>query len=535
MHSVVNNSLRGSIRNWKMVFDSAKSVGIVMQVHVASQSHSLPENYEEAIKTLNTLQSNAETIQTTVRNSAEMERWRFLETEKYLERTGVSLERLDKLSVIHVAGTKGKGSTCALVDSILQCHGIRTGFFSSPHLISVTERIRLNGIPVSEENFVKYFWRIYNLLRKAQDHETDMPTYFKFLTIMAFNVFLEENVDVAIMEVGIGGEYDCTNIVRNTKTVGITSLGLDHTQILGNTVEEIAWQKAGIIKQKSHVFTVTQPAGCLEVIQKRASEKKAVLTVVPEFSAYTWKFYPTNNVGTHAQRSNASLAMQLSHDWLQHHRLTRTPQNINLLENISDDISMGIEKAKWPGRCHMVPFHRRRVFLDGAHTVESIEVCAEWFTDNTAKSNNPKCLIFNVTGSRDTKKLLSTLLETSSFNLILFTPNIACNRYNSSDNTSVLVDRDEALEKCKTNEKLLYEILAEKHSKNGLNGLNGSSKTHSKVINSVADAFYFLDSIYGRDREIDILITGSLYLIGASLLALEHVDTSDTSNCNFNK
>ncbi|XP_059619847.1 folylpolyglutamate synthase, mitochondrial [Phlebotomus argentipes] len=526
MHSVLS-IVGSSIWCRKMVFDAAKSVGIVRSLHIASESHSIVENYEEAVKTLNTLQSNAETIQQTVRNSNESETLRFKETEKFLDRIGVPLERLDTLSVIHVAGTKGKGSTCALVDSILQSHGIRTGFFSSPHLISATERIRLNGIPISEENFVKYFWRIYNQLRKSQDHDKDMPTYFKFLTIMAFNVFLEENVDVAIVEVGIGGEYDCTNIVRHTKTVGITSLGLDHTHILGNSLEEIAWQKAGIIKPKSHVFTVNQPSGCLEVIEKRAQEKKAILTVVPDFSTYTFNHMPRSNVETKVQRLNTSLAIQLSNDWLQHYRLTRLPRKVNLVKSISEEISLGIENTRWPGRCQMIPFHKRRIFLDGAHTVESIQVCAEWFADKTVKNNNPKCLIFNVTGCRDSKKLLKTLLEIATFSTVLFTPNIASNKYHSTDNTSVLTSRDEALEKCRKNEKDLFDIIAEKHSKYGLNGLNGLSKLHSQVLSSVSDAFIYLDGLHGRETDVDVLITGSLYLVGASLLALEHVDVKN--------
>lgn len=103
-----------------------------------------------------------------------------------------------------------------------------------------------------------------------------MPAYFKFLTLMAFHVFLAEEVDVAIVEVGIGGAYDCTNIIRDTKTVGITSLGLDHVEVLGDTIEKIAWQKAGIIKRNSNVFTVRQGGRANEVIEKVAAEKEVI-------------------------------------------------------------------------------------------------------------------------------------------------------------------------------------------------------------------------------------------------------------------
>lgn len=121
--------------------------------------------------------------------------------------------------------------------------------------------------------FVTHKFALYSK-KLLQEHETDMPPYFKFLTVMAFHVFLGEKVDVAIIEVGIGGEHDCTNIIRNTKTAGISSLGLDHTQILGETLREIAWQKSGIIKPNCNVFSSPQPDECVNVLQERSADKQ---------------------------------------------------------------------------------------------------------------------------------------------------------------------------------------------------------------------------------------------------------------------
>lgn len=118
------------------------------------------------------------------------------------------------------------------------------------------------------------------MLDAAKEAPDDIPPYFKFLTIMAFHVFIAERVDVAIIEVGIGGLHDCTNIVRDTRTVGITSLGLDHVSVLGNTIEKIARQKAGIIKRRSHVYTVRQPGRANEVISEVAEEKEVNKSVV---------------------------------------------------------------------------------------------------------------------------------------------------------------------------------------------------------------------------------------------------------------
>lgn len=185
------------------------------------------------------------------------------------------MSSLDKLSVIHVAGSKGKGSVCTFTDAILRQHNVKTGLFTSPHLVSVTERIKLRGGPISKQLFNDYFWEVFDALHLKKDSEYDLPSYFKFLQVMAFYIFVRENVEVAIIEVGIGGEFDSTNIIRNTEIVGITSLQLEHTQLLGETIEEIAWQKAGIIKEASHVYSMPQQQPvCHKVINERFLEKK---------------------------------------------------------------------------------------------------------------------------------------------------------------------------------------------------------------------------------------------------------------------
>lgn len=118
------------------------------------------------------------------------------------------MESLDKLSIIHVAGSKGKGSVCGYTDAILKEHNVKTGLFTSPHLVSVTERIKLFGSPISQQLFTQYFFEVYDALQRKKDDEFDLPSYFKFLQIMAFYIFVKENVDVAIIEVGIGGKLN---------------------------------------------------------------------------------------------------------------------------------------------------------------------------------------------------------------------------------------------------------------------------------------------------------------------------------------
>ncbi|KAI2554047.1 FPGS isoform 15, partial [Pan troglodytes] len=193
---------------------------------------------------LNTLQTNAGYLEQVKRQRGDPQT-QLEAMELYLARSGLQVEDLDRLNIIHVTGTKGKGSTCAFTECILRSYGLKTGFFSSPHLVQVRERIRINGQPISPELFTKYFWRLYHRLE-------------------------ETKVDLAVVEVGIGGAYDCTNIIRKPVVCGVSSLGIDHTSLLGDTVEKIAWQKGGIFKQGVPAFTVLQPEGPLAVLRDRA-------------------------------------------------------------------------------------------------------------------------------------------------------------------------------------------------------------------------------------------------------------------------
>ncbi|XP_037934755.1 folylpolyglutamate synthase, mitochondrial-like [Teleopsis dalmanni] len=472
-------------------------------------SQNVEAEYAEAIKALNTLQSNAEAIRTSI--TAYNTQKPLDDMYIYLNRSGLHIEEVDKLSVIHVSGTKGKGSTCALTESILRAHGVRTGFFSSPHLVSVTERIRINGAPISKEKFTRAFWRVFKRLQSASDNVYDMPAYFKFLTILCFHIFIEEKVDVSILEVGIGGELDCTNIIRNSKIIGITSLGLEHTNLLGNSLEEIAWQKAGIIKKNSNVFTtVTQPE-CLEVIKKRVAENNAKLYIVPDFDKYfqdpnTQKLLSNLN---NFIKLNGSLAIQLACDWLRNHKNGfHRNYGINSTSQLSSAIIEGLLYCNWPGRCQKVQYLNFNVHLDGAHTIESMRVCQEWFKDTTAESTNPKILIFNTTGDRDSKNLMNILREHNKFAFVCFVPNIATSSPNINDVQSKLYGSEEQLKRIQVHADVWKSLCAE-----------ANEPDNSKVFPTILDSFAYIQKLYNR-TELDVLVTGSLHLIGATILAL---------------
>ena len=169
--------------------------------------------------------------------------------------------------VIHVAGTNGKGSVCAYLDSMLRAGGYKVGLFTSPHLVKINERFKINGEMISDERFVKAFEEVQKIIKKAQEDGLDHPSYFETLFLMGMVVFKEANVDYVVLETGLGGRLDATNTVDHPLACIITSISLDHVEYLGDTIGKIAGEKAGIIKPQVPVIYDGHQPEASEVIE----------------------------------------------------------------------------------------------------------------------------------------------------------------------------------------------------------------------------------------------------------------------------
>ncbi len=201
----------------------------------------------------------------------------------------------EKLTAIHIAGTKGKGSTCTMLGSMLTANGYKTGLYTSPHVIDIRERIKVDGQMISEEEMTKTVKKVSVAVKSMQD---DSPTFFEIMTAMSMYFFAKEKVDFAIFETGLGGRLDSTNVV-NPIVTGLTSISIDHHRQLGNTVSQIAAEKAGIIKKGVPVVSVMQDPEAMSVIRKQAQALKAPLSVTGKEIDFSCRFESSRELGPH--------------------------------------------------------------------------------------------------------------------------------------------------------------------------------------------------------------------------------------------
>ncbi len=299
-----------------------------------------------------------------------------------LDRISAILELLgnpqDELKFIHVAGTNGKGSVCAIIENILRKSGRKTGLYTSPHIFEYTERIKISGQDIPQEKFAELVFEICSLADKHNIHLTE----FEILTAMAFKYFAEQNCDVVVLETGLGGRFDATNVIKSNLCSIITHIDLDHTERLGNTKDKIAFEKAGIIKAGCPVFT----SEGYEAIRDAADEKDSLLVMVAPFEDTS----ELSLKGT-CQQENLSLALAAVR---------------YLFPDITQDIIIeGLRSVKHP--CRFQVFEDKKLIIDACHNPNgalALRDSLELYYPNTKRR-----FVFGCLKNKDYPKMMQVL------------------------------------------------------------------------------------------------------------------------------
>ena len=564
--------------------------------------------------------------------------------------------------MIHITGTKGKGSTACMCESIVRSAGCTTGLFTSPHLIDIRERIRIDGKPISKSLFAKVYWRLRDALEQPspspsppptdkEDDEVDedpsitrdppptLPGYFRMVTLMAFYIFHEVvPVDVIVIEVGMGGRYDATNFLdaphnlrqqhnhqqqddhveSSLLVCGITLLDLDHCRILGNTLEEIAWEKGGIMaihkldknrisprptNPPSESTSMTAPdshetatanepieraiqmldtkkdpswpsrifilssntVGVVQVMKgcARIEGVDSSLDIVDATGNDIRNLLTRNNqtmglAGYH-QYGNAALAVALCRSLVTRMASVTTTATTKRVQLDESAIAIGLATARWPARCQTVE-HNPHVTLrlDGAHTYQSLSATMEWFWDTITQTvAGQRVLIFTCSHERNPIELLSLLRSSSSNCLSPWNSVYFCSTDFSKPSPlalptvkELLHQADEAgLRKPGNAVSSFEETLEESMTLSWQERLgilwkymtydptSSVDTSTTRIITTMSASQAIQDILSSQDplshdetntTKIEVLVTGSLYLVGSVLSAIGWQEESST-------
>jgi dihydrofolate synthase/folylpolyglutamate synthase len=399
-----------------------------------------------------------------------------------------------QLRFIHVAGTNGKGSTCAMLESVYRASGLRVGMFTSPHLVSFRERIQVNRQLVTENDVVRLVAELRDQcatsgdfgsisdLKENRDRQDACPTFFEFVTIMALRHFVEQKCELVILETGLGGRLDATNIVTPLASV-ITNIGIEHSEWLGDTVDKIATEKAGIIKPGVPVVTAAAPGHGLEVIEAVAREKHSPFTMV---DAAQTNVPPLDSIelplhGPH-QRLNAALALAT----------VRTLSKELPVTNSA--LRTGLMTVNWAGRMQRIQTNSgQTILLDGAHNADGAEALRIALQEEFPGSK--PTMVFGVFRDKDSTRMCHSLAPLAE--RILLTP-VQSER---SEHPSKLVAA------CR----------------------DANPHTSIEVCGSLTEALQKISAVPF------VVIAGSLYLVGEAMELLHLADGSETDEKELNE
>ncbi len=434
------------------------------------------------------------------------------DTEGLLKRMGAAGIRG---KIIHIAGTNGKGSVCAYLRSILLEGGRSVGMFISPHLQTMRERICLGTEMIPEQEFLRIFDRVRSAARQEQEAGGSHPSFFEFLFLMAMVYFEEKQPDYLILETGLGGRLDATNCLRRKDLCVITEIGYDHMQYLGNTISEIAAEKAGILRPGVPVVFVDKRTESTQVLTECAAKAQSPAIMIGknnisdvninhktiDFSLYTGYYkYVNLSLSTAApyQIENASLAAAAAQA-LSDERITQSV------------IREGLRLARWPGRMEEI---RPGVYLDGAHNEDGIEAFLA-AAENTCREGR-RLLLFGVVRDKRYEEMIRRIVRSGLFS------QIAVSVPDSERGLSLERER-EIWEQCRA------ELCAEESGQADPapeNGQDGPKGFRAFTLGFYEDAHEAYEKLMAERGDEDVVyITGSLYLIGQMRTVVQKITT----------
>jgi dihydrofolate synthase / folylpolyglutamate synthase len=320
-----------------------------------------------------------------------------------------------KIATVHIAGTKGKGSTCTMLAKMLEANGYRVGLYTSPHVVSLHERIMINSKMISDSEMLRLINRVYASVEKMAK-ENDTPTFFEIMTAIAFLNFVDHKTDIAVIETGLGGRLDSTNVIE-PKVVGITSLSFDHMRQLGNTIEAIAQEKAGIFKKGVPIVTVPQDPGAMRVLKRHATATKAPISVTGHDIDFSYRFESSREHGPHTRICVTTPTSKFEHLKVPlpgEHQAINCGLALAMLDKlkangykIDDEKAVaGLNAVSLAGRMEFISSDPR-IMIDAAHNAASIKALVAAIGQHVPYDS--MVVIFGCNADKDVRGMLEQL------------------------------------------------------------------------------------------------------------------------------
>ena len=423
----------------------------------------------------------------------QMLRVRYNQDTFSLDRMRLLLKRLDdphlELRAVHIAGTKGKGSTCAMLAAMLEACGYKTGLYTSPHICDIRERIIVNGEMISQADLTRLICRVEPILAKMAD---DKPTFFEIFTAMAFCYFVDQNVDIAVVETGLGGRLDSTNVLKPL-ACGLTNISFDHMRQLGSTLGQIAAEKAGIMKPDTPVISVPQQPETERSFRRIAKNVGARLMFTGRDIEFSYRVESSRQDGCHTRVCLTTPQSRFEHlpvPLLGEHQALNCGLALAILDQLKlqgmkiDDSRaiQGLQRVRLPGRMEVIR-ENPRILVDGAHNAASVQALIRAIGQHIPYDS--MVMIFGCAGDKDIGGMIDQIA--TGADKVIFTK--------ASNNPRAATPRE------------LAEVYEERSGK------------VAQVTENLFDAMQIARSAVSREDLI--CITGSFYLVGEAKVMIQ--------------